>query len=228
MSRGLVALLLVVTLVISGGSSALVSWAVTSAVVGGQTPVAGIDGSDGVDGSDGADGSEGAPGAAGPQGSTGAPGAPGRNGAAGSQGPQGPQGLPGSPGADGADALLASAEMTAPDGPRSYVFPLLVIGTPIEVEAAPLVLIAWQATLQMEHTATAVQCDVRDSVANRWYAGASDYVTTSSPVTLTGSAVVNLSAGDAVLELVCQDLWNGVSQTWTVTDAKVLVATVAT
>jgi hypothetical protein len=222
MSRGLVALLLVATLVVSGCSSALVSWAVTSAVVGAQTPTAGVDGEDGTDGTDGTDGVDGTDGIDGVDGSAGAPGARGSRGPTGATGAEGTQGLQG---ADGADAVLASAEMTVPDGPVSFTGGQLVIGTPLNIESAPIVVISWRITLQAEHTPAYVVCQIRDSATSASYASFGNSVYVDSPGILTAATVVNLS--DTVLELVCSDL-NGTAQQWVVSGASASALTLET
>lgn len=222
MSRGFVALLLVATLVVSGGSSALVSWAVTSSVVGAQTSgppgadgSAGSDGAAGADGEPGATGIAGAPGATGPRGSTGpagaagagAAGAPGAAGAQGIQGPQGPAGPA------GADAVIASESMTTPDADIVLSNSGSTIGTAIPVAAAELVLLSWQVTVEPTFDIAYVACELRNTVTNRSFGTSAQYSAPGVPMTFESSAVVNLSDGAAVIALVCSDL-SASNQLW--------------
>ena len=127
----------------------------------------------------------------------------------------------------GADALLASVEMTIPDGSVSYTGSPLVVGSALNVEAAPIVLVTWRVTLQAENTQAYIYCGLRDSVTSATYAGFGDPIPATSSGTLTASAVINLSGGDAVLELVCSDI-DGTVQQWTVTGVSAYALTVAT
>lgn len=224
MSRGFVALVLVVALVLSGGVSALVSSAVTSAALSTEQPAGpvGETGPAGADGIDGVDGADGEPGA------TGADGADGPRGAAGAAGPRGARGPAGADGADGADAVLASVAVTVPDGPVSYPggSARVALGPTFSVDAAPLVLVAWQATIEAPSPFAFFSCGLRDTETDTIYGTAGVFVE-GSPGSLVGSALVNLSGGDADLEISCFD-GHETAQQWTVTDASALALTLGT
>jgi hypothetical protein len=80
----------------------------------------------------------------------------------------------------------------------------------------------------MEHASVNLSCLVRDAVTSTSYAFASGYVSSSSPSTIKGSAVVNLAGADPVLEMFCTEIYSATFQTWTMTGASVHAVTVAT
>jgi hypothetical protein len=216
MSRGLVALLLVAVLVISGATSGFVSWAVTSsALTSSGTPhdaddSPGADGADGTDGSEGADGSDGTPGATGSTGPRGATGATGTSGSGGA-------GPPGAPGIDGADAVVAFDVATAPDSavPAGAPGDPVLIGTPLVIAASPAVLVSWRVGLQTPAFSSPTTCSLLDQATGTHYASTTLTANPSAAATFTGSGMAELT-GDTVLVLSCTRSFFD-DQTWQAT-----------
>jgi hypothetical protein len=232
MPARLVALLLVVTAIVSGGVAAGVSWGIASSVAAGAGSAGsngadGEAGADGQDGTAGVDGDDGAPGATGPAGPRGATGPAGRDGSAssvgatgpagpaGATGPAGPSGTPGTNGTNGASAPTFSYADPGPLAPGSFGTRLIgILSGPVPDGAA---LIGYSVTINSSPFGDSVVCELRDGPNATYAQSVPTILPASTPVTIAATVVASLSI-DTPLYLLC----DGVSFTpWEVTGVSI-------